>query len=322
MAWIKSTIGNAASSADYAADTGALQLWETAIDGLSAGDYESEIITNIVDDLSCTSFLNGSLKNLWIHGDIIGYSKREITTATDGLDILFFSDADIGDITIEDLILDGTNQKSTEHGIYGQASAASGTLTLNRVWCKNNGQYSILVGNSYLATNYNCNSCLFTDSASHGHYVAVSTAGPFTTTSKNCAFINTGSRGTEVANNANCTRRYYNCIALGSPTNDFSKDSLTDTTLDSCVSENNSALWAGHTSVTNCVTGQTDINSYFVDPSNMDYNILHNDFTNWGIRANKGMTPSFDFGSVARTNGTIGPYEYIWARTATYIGPE
>jgi hypothetical protein len=305
----ESTVGNAASGATYAADVGALQLWEDAIDGGTPGDYEAKIITDIQDDVIFDIFGTGTW-NLQIYGDTQGPGRRVLSAPASGTWLFRFNDTDINTVLIRDLNMDGTNQIANRYAIWA-AGAPVDSLTVRRVFIKNTSNIAVHVQTGPATTVLE--NVLVHNSGATGFTLGPSAAAT-TTTVRNCGAYKSTTYGFTCADSSNVTVTYWNCVAVGSDITDFRTRASANVHLHECVSEDTSAN-TGHDTMDNCVSSQTNLSAYFVDYTNDDFHLAQPDFTSWGINGDATETPVDDLDFRTRLNNDIGPYEYVLVNT-------
>ena len=79
-----------------------LSAWETGV--VSSGGEQIAILKeDINDNVTFSGWPSGS--DITIKGDLTGVVKRVVTSESSGSNVLYFADADISAVTIEDLSL-------------------------------------------------------------------------------------------------------------------------------------------------------------------------------------------------------------------------
>jgi hypothetical protein len=309
------TIGNAASGADYAADDGALQSWEDVTDN-SSGDYTGELITDIQD--TCDFSTTNATTTYIIKSDTTG-TKRKITAAAgspaSSYPLRFGTGASsgsaLGNVTLEDLILDGATL--CNNCFYIRRSISTAAFTVKRCQFINSKVDLYYPYNDDIADT-TFENCIFNDSGRYGAFItthAYATHNQF----KNCLFANNVNSDIRCQDDADQTVTFMNCLFMnhGGTAGQaiiiwtgganvhvhecvFSDDTLTDTTFDT---------------EDNCVENKSSYTSYFNNWASDDFTLKDDDNSLWGIDGDSANTPAEDYDNVTRTSDDIGPYEYV-----------
>ncbi len=306
-----------------------LQSWNDAANDGGAGGEQIVIVKEDIDDnLSLTGW--ASALNVTIKSDSPGV-KRTVYSKNNGNQMIYSGDADIGSLTVEDIVLDGagrgegnTGQSATKPGI--TVVNGTTTLTLNRVHIKNVTQYSVLIWTNALTEDFNCDNCIFESGDDGAYRGALSTT---EATFRNCLFVKCSAGASHshgaiyCADDANNKNYFYNCLSFGNNGADFSHAGTASgngalTYVRHCVSEDGTADDA-HEDNTGSVANKTVTGTYFTDYDNGDYTLRHEDFTNWGVNGEAANTPAKDFNNRTRVNNDIGPFEYVQHMVAPAI---
>ena len=305
MAWIKATVGDGTSGADFAIDVGALQAWwDTDVEDEVAGDYEAEIISDITDDVNFSGATVGA-KNLWIHGNSTGETKWAISTPSNT--VLGFVDALIGEITIEDLHIECSGQ-TVGDAIF--ISSGGTALTMRRMIVSDSFSEGVRTASNSQVVTILQENVIIRDCLGVGFVFGYS-AGASTAVLRNCIAVRNVT-GFAITNSTNVTISFYNCIAFDNTTIDFQSTGLSPTvTVDSCVSSDSSATNASYDTVINTVINKTDTATYFTACAGGEFTLAQSGFDNWGINGSATETPATDFSSVTRSTDDVGPYEFI-----------
>lgn len=308
MVWTTSTVGNAASTGDYAADSSPLQLWETAKDGIG-GDQEAIILTDIVDDLSVDDWPVTGSNNLWIHGDINGEDKHTWRVPTGGSYPCIPRTAMVCDtFLVEDLIIDGNDAVPSRAAFYIQGGC--NVTTFNRVrFTRTSGPAAYLLSSSSCVTGIFTN--VIIDNAKTNGIIIQAQPSGIEVILNNCGIFQSSGIGIEGANNALITRRFYNSIFMNNGSADISTDASATTDVISCITSDGTGKTASHNDTSNTLINRSDTGTYFMGYAEENYKPAHSTPATWQITLHTNKIPATDFASVVRVANTIGPYEYI-----------
>lgn len=301
-AWTKSTIG---SGGDYAT----LTLWENAVDGLSAGDYEAELISDISDAVTISGVTAGT--NLWIHS---AAGHRYKVTATAAQMFYVNQTTDALSVLVEDVEFDA-NATGADSAWY--IRRLTGPFTARRCIIHNGTSYGVDIENAALANTptVTFENCLVYDFSAEGIFCNFAPIAQ-TVNITNCGVYDC-LRGMFLCNDADLTINARNSWFLNNSTADITMqgDSVLFAITNCVLSK--SAVGGGtpDTSSGNAFS-KTDYASYFVSPGS-DFHLLADDNTLWGVNGDSGTTPATDLDGVTRTGDDIGPYDF--AGGSSYI---
>jgi len=281
-----------------------ITAWETVVDGLG-GDHTATLISDIVDNVYFSSWAAGTVT---IKGNLTGNTKRKITSAALGTDVLTPASSSLSSFTLEDLHVDGSPMTAFRQTISLQHGLASCTIRRCTIEASPSMVHYCLEAHAnadYTTGTYE--NCIFIGATHQIVFTAIDYANA--STFRNCIFTGAGSNQGYHANNSNVTVLYFNCVSFNNANSDFNPggaNTITNTT--NCVSEGSTAA-TGHDATSGSVEGKTLLSTYFRDEAG-DFRLLQDDYDSWGINGDSTNTPALDYASVTRTNDDIGPYEF------------
>lgn len=295
FAWTKSTVG---SGGDYAT----LTLWEDAVDGLSAGDYEAELISDISDAVTISGVTTGT--NLWIHS---ASGHRHKVTATAAQMLYVNQSTNALSVLVEDIEFDA-NGTGADSAWY--IRRLTGPFTARRCILHNGTSYGIDIENAALANtpDVTLENCLIYDFSAEGIYCSPASISQ-TITLTNCGLYDC-LHGIKIANDTDLTVVIQNTWSMNHSTADVTMqgDNCTFSLFDCVLSD--SAVNGGTPDTANGnAFSKTDYASYFTSPGS-DFHLLSDDNTLWGVDGNSGTTPTLDLDRETRSGDDIGPYDY------------
>lgn len=301
FAWTKSTIG---SGGDYST----VSAWLAVVSGATSGDYEAELISDISDAYAITGVTAGT--NLWIHS-AAGHHYKITASAANMMYVNQSTNA--LSVLVEDIEFDA-NGTGADSAWY--LRRLTGPFIANRCEIHNGTNYGVDIENTALANtpDLKFENVLIYDFDAEGIYVGAPSI------AQEIVLRNTGVygclKGIFVSNTANITITFDNSWFLNNGSNDIHiQDDLPTVSLTNCVLSNAAVNGTVPDTASNNAYTKTDYASYFVDPG-VDFHLLADDNTLWGIDGNAGTTPTLDLDGVTRTSGDIGPYDFVSA-----VGP-
>jgi len=328
MAFTKSTVGNASSGAQFAADVNALQLWEDAVDSIG-GEQEALIITDIQTSCSLYSWpIDGN--TIKIHGDTKGADARKIIAAGNAFSLYMNIDGDsTSTAEFEDLKLVGP---LSETGYRIQLRRGFGSFACRRLEFQDSPVQDIhvraIAADAPGLTHADIEDCISVRSKG---MLGVLVGQTFAFNVKNCLVAKSASYGISMNNSALLTLNMSNTLLLDNAFQDiYTGYADTIYNVQNCVSSDDT-LTATNVGGVGCAINKTAYTDYFTDWDNDDLTLKADDFTLWGIDSLIADITKRDYNGHYRTEGNwngagtggsdIGPYDYVtWLETTVGSG--
>lgn len=290
MATLK-TIGNAASGADYAADSDAINAWEDGQDGES-GDQTGRLITDVYGTYVTFDGWGAVVCRLESDG-----TRRTYYADTDSSRMMRL-DSTSPDYELADITWDFNGYGDTYGCIFSYEP-----ITLHAWRCRftgNDQNAGVRCSSTSGTHGVIWDSCIF-DNHSGGNGYSDSNGSAHSTLFRNCGFFKNGGKGIDFNDDDACD--LYNCISMANSSSDF--DDGHPPTGDYCISSDTTAS----SFCTNYLQEKTSYTSYFNDWGNDDFTLKSDD--PWGsIGYDSSNQAPDDFDGTSWSNNNIGPYEF------------
>jgi len=305
-------VGNALSNADFAADSGPLQLWEDSVDGGTPGSETVQVVSKFEESMLGIGWTSGTW-NVTIEGQLTG-KDRFVISANASANVIEFNDSNIsgGTLLIKNLIFDGTATGNTgTQGINEDAGFL--TLTIENVEIRNMSSFGLRVESNNTVTDINFDNIVSHNNGDHGISINANT-GTITADVRNCNCYKNAGGGYRHRNNSGLTINYYNSTAGDNTLADWDDQTSTLDHNFSCVASDTSLSSGSWTSSTTPAESKTSFTTYFLDYANNNFALKNDDNTLWGIDANATI-PTLDANGITRTFKDIGAYDHYKIET-------